>query len=205
MVYAHAEQQEICAAMQGRGALAQRVREMLRLSGFVLLPAVDVDADRIGHGLLWQVAVFAQGEGGCYLSIDPVVIDSNTGGSFNRYAYAANNPYKYVDPDGRNHALAARLTYKISFEVATALGAAKLGSVIGIGLYDLLHETANPLQSKRRDDPPSAGHAGDRQDSKRDNNRNSDGEKPAPDKTAKDMENRLEKISARMPRKNFTI
>lgn len=26
----------------------------------------------------------------------------NTGGGFNRYAYANNNPYKYVDPDGRN-------------------------------------------------------------------------------------------------------
>ena len=36
------------------------------------------------------------------MSIDPVVTDANTGGSFNRYAYANNNPYKYVDPDGRN-------------------------------------------------------------------------------------------------------
>ena len=27
--------------------------------------------------------------------------DANTGGSFNRYSYAANNPYKYIDPDGR--------------------------------------------------------------------------------------------------------
>jgi len=38
---------------------------------------------------------------GRFLSIDPVVTDANTGGSFNRYAYAANNPYKYIDPDGR--------------------------------------------------------------------------------------------------------
>jgi pimeloyl-ACP methyl ester carboxylesterase len=35
------------------------------------------------------------------LSIDPVTTDANTGGSFNRYAYAKNNPYIYVDPDGR--------------------------------------------------------------------------------------------------------
>ncbi len=28
--------------------------------------------------------------------------DANTGGSFNRYAYANNSPYKYIDPDGRD-------------------------------------------------------------------------------------------------------
>lgn len=27
--------------------------------------------------------------------------DANTGKSFNRYSYAANSPYKYIDPDGR--------------------------------------------------------------------------------------------------------
>jgi hypothetical protein len=36
------------------------------------------------------------------LSIDPVTTDANTGGSFNRYNYANNNSYKYVDPDGRD-------------------------------------------------------------------------------------------------------
>ncbi len=38
---------------------------------------------------------------GKFLSIDPVTTDANTGGSFNRYAYANNNPHKYIDPDGR--------------------------------------------------------------------------------------------------------
>lgn len=28
--------------------------------------------------------------------------DANTGSSFNRYNYANNNPYKYIDPDGRD-------------------------------------------------------------------------------------------------------
>jgi RHS repeat-associated protein len=45
---------------------------------------------------------------GRFLSIDPVVTDANTGGSFNRYAYANNSPYKYIDPDGRSWALAGR-------------------------------------------------------------------------------------------------
>jgi RHS repeat-associated protein len=43
---------------------------------------------------------------GRFLSIDPVVTDANTGGSFNRYVYAENSPYKYLDPDGRQAALA---------------------------------------------------------------------------------------------------
>ena len=33
--------------------------------------------------------------------VDPVTTDANTGSSFNRYAYANNSPYKYIDPDGR--------------------------------------------------------------------------------------------------------
>ncbi|MFC4932712.1 EndoU domain-containing protein [Massilia sp. GCM10023247] len=38
------------------------------------------------------------------MSIDPVTTDADTGGGFNRYAYANNSPYKYIDPDGRNPA-----------------------------------------------------------------------------------------------------
>ena len=38
---------------------------------------------------------------GRFLSVDPVTADGNTGGNFNRYWYANNNPYAYTDPDGR--------------------------------------------------------------------------------------------------------
>ena len=37
---------------------------------------------------------------GRFLSVDPVTATS-TGGNFNRYWYANNNPYKFTDPDGR--------------------------------------------------------------------------------------------------------
>lgn len=38
---------------------------------------------------------------GRFLLIDPLTTDSNTGASFNRYWYADNSPYRFVDPDGR--------------------------------------------------------------------------------------------------------
>ncbi|MYM90344.1 hypothetical protein GTP91_24625 [Rugamonas sp. FT82W] len=38
---------------------------------------------------------------GRFLSMDPELTDAKTGGGFNRYNYANNNPYGNVDPDGR--------------------------------------------------------------------------------------------------------
>ena len=39
---------------------------------------------------------------GRFMSLDPVVTDANTGKSFGRYHYANNNPYRYIDRDGRD-------------------------------------------------------------------------------------------------------
>ena len=38
---------------------------------------------------------------GRFLSVDPVTANVNTGANFNRYWYANNNPYRFIDPDGR--------------------------------------------------------------------------------------------------------
>ncbi|QSX80000.1 RHS repeat-associated core domain-containing protein [Lysobacter solisilvae] len=38
---------------------------------------------------------------GRFLSLDPVTANGNTGGNFNRYWYANDNPYRFKDPDGR--------------------------------------------------------------------------------------------------------
>ncbi|MGH8049964.1 MAG: RHS repeat-associated core domain-containing protein [Arenimonas sp.] len=65
---------------------------------------------------------------GRFLSVDPVETNPNTGGSFNRYKYASNNPYKFIDPDGRAETLA--------FNSADGLHAA--GSVFRIpGMHTL--------------------------------------------------------------------
>ncbi len=36
-----------------------------------------------------------------FLSVDPLHVDATTGGNFNRYWYANNNPYRFTDPDGQ--------------------------------------------------------------------------------------------------------
>jgi RHS repeat-associated protein len=38
---------------------------------------------------------------GRFMGVDPAGIDPANPHSFNRYAYAHNNPYKYIDPDGK--------------------------------------------------------------------------------------------------------
>jgi RHS repeat-associated protein len=40
---------------------------------------------------------------GRFLSVDPVVADATSGSNFNRYSYVLNNPYRFTDPDGRQH------------------------------------------------------------------------------------------------------
>ncbi|MCH7342473.1 RHS repeat-associated core domain-containing protein [Pelomonas sp. CA6] len=37
---------------------------------------------------------------GRFLSVDPIVTDTNTGNGFGRYVYTENNPLRYKDPDG---------------------------------------------------------------------------------------------------------
>ncbi len=54
---------------------------------------------------------------GRFLSVDPVQANANTGASFNRYAYANNNPYKFTDPDGRDGQLFWTAPGQVTFTV----------------------------------------------------------------------------------------
>jgi uncharacterized protein RhaS with RHS repeats len=58
---------------------------------------------------------------GRFLSVDPVLTDANTGASFNRYVYVNNNPYKYIDPDGRELILAPDASKAFKDKVITQL------------------------------------------------------------------------------------
>ena len=51
-------------------------------------------------GLLYMGARFYDPQLGRFMAIDPQGFKESNPTTFNRYAYANNNPYKYVDPDG---------------------------------------------------------------------------------------------------------
>ena len=53
-------------------------------------------------GLTYMQQRYYDSSVGRFLSIDPVSANNNDGDNFNRYSYANNNPYRFVDPDGRN-------------------------------------------------------------------------------------------------------
>ena len=52
-------------------------------------------------GLSYMQQRYMDPQLGVFLSVDPVTPHDNPASSFNRYKYAANNPYRFNDPDGR--------------------------------------------------------------------------------------------------------
>ncbi len=57
--------------------------------------------------LVYMGARWYDARTGRFMATDPVRFDQRNAQSFNRYAYANNNPYKYRDPDGRTAGLLA--------------------------------------------------------------------------------------------------
>jgi RHS repeat-associated protein len=51
-------------------------------------------------GLVYMQQRYYCPECGRFLSVDPVGVDPTSGGNFNRYEYASDNPYRYTDPFG---------------------------------------------------------------------------------------------------------
>ncbi|GAB3353478.1 RHS repeat domain-containing protein [Lysobacter tyrosinilyticus] len=80
--------------------------------------AINKTVDGIGYtghvmdaatGLTYMQQRYYDPQIGRFLSVDPVTANGSTGGNFNRYRYANNNPYLFTDPDGRQSTLAQRL------------------------------------------------------------------------------------------------
>jgi len=57
-------------------------------------------------GLVYMGARYYNPQTGVFLSRDPASVSANDPFSFNRYSYVNNNPYRYIDPDGRNPVVA---------------------------------------------------------------------------------------------------
>lgn len=70
---------------------------------------------------------------GRFMGIDPKGFDPENIHSFNRYAYANNNPYRYVDPDGHSPLDLGFLVY----DIGKAAVAIYTGQGIGMALVDV--------------------------------------------------------------------
>lgn len=72
---------------------------------------------------------------GRFMGVDPRHFDENNLHSFNRYAYANNNPYRFVDPDGRSPFDVGLLLYDLgSLAHALYQGNGVGEAAIGVGL-----------------------------------------------------------------------
>lgn len=72
---------------------------------------------------------------GRFTGVDPREVDADNPHTFNRYAYAANSPYRYVDPDGNTPIDIAFLAYDIGkLGVAMYTGVGVPGALADVGL-----------------------------------------------------------------------
>lgn len=78
-----------------------------RAYGDELLSGPQTGPAFIGHyrdadtGLVYMQQRYYDPLVGRFLSVDPKITDAKNGRRFNRYAYADNTPYLFIDPDGR--------------------------------------------------------------------------------------------------------
>lgn len=87
---------------------------------------------------------------GRFTGIDPVGYQEDNIHSFNRYAYANNNPYKFVDPDGRASIIAA-FRRDCSSQCAVEAGTpSRLAAIAGVAsvakVLDVASDVANPAK-----------------------------------------------------------
>jgi len=110
----------------------------------------------VESGLSYMKARWYEPELGRFLLPDPVQHQPGNPTSFNRYAYANNSPYMFVDPDGRADEF-ADLRYTLAVIVVDAAtadpsdvaapvkGAGYLGAVIGTAIGGSLYWAGNKI------------------------------------------------------------
>lgn len=89
--------------------------------------------------LQYSLARYYDRRNGRFVSLDPLGPREGDPHSFNRYAYGNNNPYKFVDPDGRNAVYAFRAGWMIGVS-ATTVFEMVAGVSLGVAIYNVTHD-----------------------------------------------------------------
>ncbi|WP_221227832.1 RHS repeat domain-containing protein [Rhodocyclus tenuis] len=121
-------------------------KENYRPYGEKLNKPVAADDNKVGFagkpfdnntGLSYMGARYYDPVLGRFTGIDPKEVSPSDLHSFNRYAYANNNPYKFVDPDGRSAIDVAFLLYdlgKLSLAIYSGNPSVIGGAAADVGL-----------------------------------------------------------------------
>jgi RHS repeat-associated protein len=106
-------------------------------------------------GLVYMQQRYYDPESGTFLSADPV--EANPGAGFNRHAYAANNPYRFTDPDGRsnqqvhedNSCTGSRVHCPSATQITQINPPSPVSSVEVLGKKVAVHYDSNVLSDER--------------------------------------------------------
>ena len=100
-------------------------------------------------GLTYMQQRYYDPQIGRFLSVDPMASDTNNGWNFNRYNYAANNSYKFKDPDGRVANFAIKAVVDFGLEVGIQY--ATTGTVnLGVAAIETGKGMLNPMKTVER-------------------------------------------------------
>jgi len=119
------------------------------------------------EGLVYMQQRYYDPAIGRFLSVDPMPSDMKSGWNFNRYNYAANNPYRFTDPDGREIRIigSEEFVKRIESQIAAADAASPKIAEMTAGLRessnvheirDISESPINQLQSHNVATDPSA-------------------------------------------------
>lgn len=95
-------------------------------------------------GLVYMNARYYDPQIGRFMATDPVGFSESNALSFNRYAYANNNPYRFVDPDGRLPVETVWDAANVVYDLGKAAVGAAVGNqaMVAEGLGDAALDTA---------------------------------------------------------------